>query len=163
VVHLDIGRLPKPSLGFGGGVGFRYDAWRLGVSGRMLFDQTLWSNLASPDAGAEVKRAVVEAWICRGFWGNALEVSPCLSVGLDHLTTRGTGTDVKPQSAKGDSAVIGAAVVGHYSLAPWLALAATVGLGVETSRPRLQITSLGEVQQLGPILFSLGLGPEWIF
>jgi hypothetical protein len=162
-VHAEFGRLPKPGLALGAGVGFRYDAWRVGLSGRIFFDQTLWSNLASPDAGADVTRAVVEAWACRGFRAGAFEVSPCLSVGLDHLATQGVGTDVKSQSATANSAILGAAAVAHYRVAPWLAVVAMAGLGAETSRPRLTITSLGEVQQLGPVVFSLGLGPEWIF
>jgi hypothetical protein len=163
MVHAEFGRLPKPGLGLGAGLGFRYDAWRVGLSGRIFFDQTLWSNLASPDAGADVTRAVVEAWACRGFRAGAFEVSPCLSVGLDHLATDGVGTDVQSQSATANSAIFGAAAVAHYRVAPWLAVVAMAGLGAETSRPRLTITSLGEVQRLGPVVFSLGLGPEWIF
>jgi hypothetical protein len=163
LVHAEFGRLPKPGLGLGAGAGFRYDAWRVGLSGRIFFDQTLWSNLASPDAGADVTRGVVEAWACRGFRAGAFEVSPCLSVGLEHLATHGVGADVKSQSATANSAILGAAAVAHYQVAPWLAVVAMAGLGAETSRPRLTITSLGEVERLGPVVFSLGLGPEWIF
>jgi hypothetical protein len=163
VVQLDLGRLPKPTLGFGAGFGFRYDEWRVGLTGRIFFDQTLWSNLASPDAGAEVSRATLDVWACRGFRWGATELAPCLSVGLDHIATRGVGTDVKPQSARSNALVLGLAGAGHFHLARWLAIVATAGLGVETSRPKLAITSLGEVQQLGPIAFSLALGPEWIF
>lgn len=161
--HLDLGRLPKPSFGLGGGVGFRHGDWRLGFSGRIFFDQTLWSNLASPDAGAQVSRAVLEVWACRGFGLGAFELSPCVTAGLDHLVARGVGTDVTPQSATSNSALLGGGAFVHYHLAEWLALVASAGLGVETARPTLTISGLGHVQALGPLVFSLGLGPEWIF
>lgn len=161
--HLDVGRLPKTSFGLGGGVGFRYGDWRAGFSGRIFFGQTLWSNLASPDGGAEVHRAVLEAWICRGFRWADFELSPCVTAGLDHLGAKGAGMDVIPESATSNSALLGGAAVVHYHLAEWLAVVGSAGLGVETARPRLTITSLGDVQTLGPILFSVGVGPEWIF
>lgn len=161
--HLDVGPLPKMSFGLGGGVGFRYGEWRAGFSGRIFFGQTLWSNLASPDGGAEVHRAVLEAWACRGFRWAGVEISPCVTAGLDHLGAEGVGTDVTPESATSNSALLGGALLLHFHLADWLALVGSAGLGVETARPRLTITDLGDVQALGPIVFSFGLGPEWIF
>lgn len=163
VVHLDVARLPKPSVGLGAGAGFRYDEWSVGVSGRVYVNQTAWSNLATPDAGAVINRSVLELWTCRGFRSGIGELAPCLSVGLDHVVTRGTGTDVKPQSARSTSVLIGVAGAGKFYLANWLALVATATLGLETARPKLTIGSLGEVQQLGPVAVSLALGPEWIF
>jgi hypothetical protein len=163
VVHLDVARLPKPSVGFGAGAGFRYDEWSVGVSGRVYVNQTAWSNLATPDAGAVINRSVLELWTCRGFRSGTVELAPCLSVGLDHVVTRGTGADVKPQSARSTSVLIGVAGAGKFYLANWLALVATATLGLETARPKLTVGSLGEVQQLGPVAVSLTLGPEWIF
>jgi hypothetical protein len=163
VVQLDVGRLPKPSVGLGAGVGFGYDEWRVLVSGRIFFDQTVWSELASPDVGAEVHRAALDLAACRGFRWGAVELEPCLTIGLDHLAARGVGTDIVPQSERSNSLVLGAAGAVRFHAADWLALVATAGVGVETSRPKLTVTSLGEVQQLGPFAFSLALGPEWIF
>jgi hypothetical protein len=163
VVQLDVGRLPKPSVGLGAGVGFRYGDWRVLVSGRIFFDQTVWSELASPDVGAEVHRAALDLAACRGFRWGAVELEPCLTIGLDHLAARGVGTDIVPQSERSNSLVLGAAGAVRFHAADWLALVATAGVGIETSRPKLTVTSLGEVQQLGPVAFSLALGPEWIF
>ncbi len=163
VVHFDVARLPKPSIGLGAGLGFSYDEWSVGVSGRVYSEQTLWSDLVTPDAGAVAHRAVLEMWVCRGFRSGSVELAPCLSAGLDHIVTRGTGADVQPQSARSSSVLLGVAGAGKFYLANWLAVAASATLGLETARPKITISGLGEVQTLGPVAVSLALGPEWIF
>jgi hypothetical protein len=163
VAHLDMARLPKPSIGLGAGIGFSYDEWSVGMSGHVDARQTMWSNLVTPDAGTVFHRAVLELWLCRGFRSGSVELAPCLSGGLDHVVTRGTGADVKPQSARSSSVLLGVAGAGKLHLTSWLAVLATATLELETARPKLTLAGLGEVQTLGPVAVSLALGPEWIF
>jgi hypothetical protein len=159
---VDVGPLPKPTVSVGGGLGVRVGAWRAGASGRIFSDQTLWDS-DTPNVGVRVSRVMLEVWTCRGFRSGAAELAPCVTLGVEHLTARGTGADVQPQSTRVNSVVPGAAAWGYLYLAEWLALTATAGLGVETTRTQFVVGSLGKAQQVGPILFSLGLGTEWIF
>jgi len=159
---VDVGPLPKPTVSVGAGVGVRIGAWRAGASGRIFTDQTLWAS-DTPNVGVRVSRAMLEVWTCRGFRSGAAELAPCVTLGVEHLTGRGTGMDVEPQSTRVNSVVPGAAAWGYLYAAEWLAVTATAGLGIETTRTQFVVGSLGKAQQVGPILFSLGLGTEWIF
>lgn len=152
----------KPAFGGGGGAGLRVGAWRVGVTGRMFLNQTLWSK-DFPDAGVRIHRSLFELWTCRGIGSGQFELAPCLTLGLDVSESRGVGADVNGRSVRGVSLVVGAAVAGRWYLSDWLALAATLGLDIETSRPRLVIRGLGQVDQRGPLVIAAALGPEWIF
>jgi len=163
LLTLDLARLPQPSIGLGGGIGARYAAWRFIASGRILKDQTLWSE-TSPDVGSRVSRFSVELAACRGFRDGALELAPCLTLGLDHLTARGTGPpNVTRQSQRSLSFLLGGALAAHLYVTDWLAVFAGAGLAVATSSPRFVVEGLGEVGHTGPVQISIGMGPEWIF
>jgi hypothetical protein len=164
---LDLVRLPKPSVGIGAGLGVRVAEWRLLAVGRILSDQTQWADqypAQYPHAGVRVSRATAEAWVCRGFRDASIELSPCLTLGLDHLTVRGQGPpNVVRQTQKSLAALLGASGSVHGYLAEWISLFATAGVAVATSSPTLTIQNLGEVGHVGAVQLSAGIGSEWIF
>jgi len=163
VLTLDLARLPKPSIGVGGGFGLRYAEWRFVAIGRILTDQTLWSE-QFPDVGTRVSRAAAELSVCRGFRNGALEVAPCLTVGIDHLTARGEGPpNIVRHTQRSTAALIGGAGVVHFYLAEWMAVFAQAGVAVATASPTFTVDQLGEVGHVGPVQVSVGVGPEWIF
>lgn len=163
LLTLDLARLPKPSVGIGGGIGARYAGWRFVATGRILTDQTLWSE-TSPDVGSRVSRFSADVSTCRGFRSGSLELAPCLTLGLDHITARGTGPpNVTRHSQRSMAFLMGGAVAAHLYVTEWLAVFAGGGLAVATSNPRFVVEGLGEVAHAGPVQLSIGIGPEWIF
>jgi hypothetical protein len=160
---VDLGRLPKPGVGFGGGLGARYDEWRFIASGRILFDQTLWSE-DLPDVGSRVSRFAAELAVCRGFRSDSFELAPCVTVGLDHLTARGTGpSNIIRQTQRTTSVLLGGAAAAHYYFTEWMAVFMGAGVAVATSRPTLTVVGVGEVGHAGWVQLSIAIGPEWIF
>lgn len=116
-----------------------------------------------PDVGVDVDHASAEIAACKAVYGAALELAPCLSVGLERVTARGTGPGVSARSAQSTSVVVGVAGAAHFQVLENMALFALAGAGVPSSRPRLVLDGLGEVGQLGSLQISLALGTEWIF
>lgn len=163
LVSVDLARLPQPSAGFGGGVGFRYAEWRFVAVGRYLLPQTLWAE-QFPDVGTRLTRFAVELWSCRGWRSDAFELAPCLTVGVDHLTARAVGpANIVPSSQRFTAALIGGAAALHYYLADWSAVFLGAGIAVATARPSLSVVELGEIGHVGPVQVSVGIGSEWIF
>ena len=56
----------------------------------------------------------------------------------------------------------GGAVFAKLRLGEFLALFASVGAQVETSRPRLTVDGLGDIAKLSPFAATSSLGLEWI-
>jgi hypothetical protein len=159
---LTLGRLPKPSGGVAAGIGASYAAWRAFVAARVLGTQTIPPNGAY-EAGARVGHRDLTLGICRDFRAGRAALAPCVLAEVQRENARGRGVGVTPHPVSSVSLVLGGGVDAHLFLFDWLSLAATAALGVETSRPELQVTTAGDVKKLGPLELSLGLGPEWIF
>ena len=159
---VDLGLLPHPMLSLGAGLGFGYDDWRFLLVSR-IFDGTTVHSDALPQVGSHVARVAGEAWACREWRAARLEFGPCVDLSLSFITARGTGPHVVAASEHARVFAIGAGADGRVFLEPWLALFSAATLSVETSRPTLLVNEFGEVQQLGPVEFSLALGVEWIF
>jgi hypothetical protein len=159
---VSIGRLPKPSGGVGAGVGASYDAWRVMFAARLFAAQTLESN--NPyEAGARVGRGDLQLDVCRDWRDGRLAFAPCLIGALQRETAAGSGLGVTPEQVSALSFVIAGAAEAHLFIFDWASLVASVAVGIQTSRPTLEVTTAGDVKKLGPIDLSFSLGPEWIF
>jgi hypothetical protein len=167
LLTVDLFRLPRPSIGVGAGLGLRVAEWRVLATGRILNDQTVWSAQYPnqvPEVGTRVSRWTADLSLCRGWRSGSLEVSPCLTVGLDHLTVRGQGpANIARHSRRTMAALIGGSGTAHLYLAEWMAVFAGAGVAAATSSPTFTIEGLGEVGHAGPVQVSIGVGPEWIF
>jgi hypothetical protein len=159
---LDVGPLPKPEVGVGGGLGVRFRSWRFALSGRVL-DAQKWLMPGSGTVGVHSGRWHGGVSVCRGWRSGRLEIAPCLTAGLDRVWARGTGPGVTARTQQAISFVLGAAGSTHFHVFDSTAIFAAAGVGFETSRPRLVIEGLGEVGRIGPVQFSASLGLEWIF
>jgi hypothetical protein len=162
LLALDVGPLPAAVASLGAGVGIRYGSWHLTAVARVFQDETLWSTLI-PEVGAQVEHMEAELWNCRAWSSGRFDVAPCLVLGLNRLTAAGTGPGVSARTQYSTSLTVGAAAAAHLHLFDWVALFATVGAGLETSRPRFVIDGLGEAGRWGPARLSAGVGSEWIF
>jgi len=161
-VALDLGPLPKPSGSVGFDAGLRYDEWRFLVGARLFAPQTL-SAADVPDVGARLHRFAVAASGCRGWRAPPFELAPCVSLALEPLAARGVGANLVGRSAHATPVVVAGGGTAYWYVVEWMALRGSLMLGVETARPRFVVGALGEARTLGPVEFSLELGPEWIF
>ena len=158
----ELGPLPDPSLGFSLGVGGRYDDWRFLLSAQLWLTQTV-RGTDLPDHGARLGRQAAGVTVGRGFRVGRGELAPCVTLALERITARGTGTGVTATDAQAVWLGIGAGVQGSLELAPALAIFADVGGRIETARPLIAIDGLGNVRQLGPVALDAALGLEWSF
>jgi hypothetical protein len=161
VGSVDVGPLPKPGLGVGGGLGIRWDAWSVVGSARIISAQT-WL-LPRSEVGAVVGRWQAEAALCRGWRAGRLEFAPCFSAGVDRIWARGTGPTLTAQRQHSLVFVLGAAGAAQLYLFDNLAIFAAAGVGFQTARPHLVVAGLGEIGYVGPVQLSAAFGPEWSF
>jgi len=161
-LEADLGPLPKPSLGVAFAAGLSAQEWRF--MGSFAFPRHQQLRLAgSSGAGADLQHWEVEAWICRAFRSETLELAPCVLVGWESLKASGNGPGVEARSQRTSWLAAGAAAVGRWYVADWFAFAASVGAKVEGARPTISIEGLGDYGRLEPVNFSLRAGPMWIF
>lgn len=157
---LGFGSLPRPSVGFGGGVGVEGSWWSLRVLGQGWKEQRLPSSVEG--YGANVQRLSAGFWGCT-VHGHQLSVSPCVRLSLSKVTATGYGPNLRPESQSELVWGAGAGLIGRAKLTNWLALMVGIGGQVELSRPVILLGTIGRVRQLGPASATLLIGPEWIF
>jgi hypothetical protein len=160
IVTLDLGALPKASIGFGLGAGVRHQAWSLVVRGALGLPQHVSAQV--PEVGALLQPSSASALGCRGWSWGRVELSPCVLLMVEHIAARGTGSELEARSASSTWLAPGAELSLHVSLDDWLALFLGLSGRVETAPPRIFVDRIGDVQRLGPLALGTVLGAEWI-
>jgi hypothetical protein len=159
---IDVGPLPKPTLGMAAGVGFSAERWLFAASFELPRRQRL--ELSGPSgAGAELEHWSAELAGCRSWRVSRLELGPCLVIGLERLTASGTGAGVSPQSEQATWASFGAAALGQLHIADWLAVTASAGAQWQGARPTIRIDGLADTRRLPPAALGFRAGPMLIF
>jgi len=160
---VDAGLLPQAALTLGGGVGLRYGAWHAGASVRFSGTEELGASNPS-DVGVSVQRIATDLWGCGTWSSGRFELGPCLTLAVDRFSARGTGPRVAETARHFVALAPGAGVQAHVRATDWFACFVIAQAGIETSRARLSIDGgVGEVEQLGAVRITAGLGTEWIF
>jgi hypothetical protein len=156
---LSIGPLPKTAFGLGLSLGFEHARWQWQL--RTISWQR--QSIPAPDrpmVAADVDRIAVDFWACREFRTALLGVSPCLTVGLERVSARGTGQDITPSTQHATGMTAGAGIQGRLYLANWLRLLMSVGGQIELSQPQISIGGVGSVYQSAPAALSIAIGLE---
>lgn len=161
LASLELGPMPRPSFGGALAAGVLLDRWRILAEGGLWLRQELTVK-APAGVGAAVDRLDAGLRACRAFPFGRFELAPCLIVSLQHVSARGTGAHVVPQTAESTWVAAGAGVQARLQLVSWLSLLASVDARVEGSRPRITIDGVGRVGQLGPAAVKMVIGPGWI-
>jgi len=161
LASLELGPLPRPSLGGALAAGVLLHRWRILAEAGLWLRQEL-SVDTPPGVGATVDRIDAGLRACRAFPFGRFELAPCLVVSLRHVSARGRGVHVAAQTAASTWVAAGAGVQARLELASWLSLLASVDARVEGSRPRIIVDGAGRVGQLGPAAVKMVIGPEWI-
>jgi hypothetical protein len=159
---MSLGPLPKPSWGVAFAGGASFESWRLLLGGSVWLRQHVVSE-QSPGFGADIDRLTGTLRACRTLSDSMFEVTPCLTLSLEHISARGTGAGVTARSEQTNWLAVGGGAQGRLHLTSFLALLVGVDAQIETARPVISIDGVGTVQQLGYGAFTASLGPEWIF
>lgn len=170
---LDTASLPSVALGpeVGAGWGGEHGALRLGLGLRGAFFPSLFGGVADPTAAAgEGGRFGLTEGAARGcaaYAWRALEVGPCVGVGVDHMLASGRGSQVT-LSGSGTWASGQGAAVAALSLTRALAVSGSAGLVVPFARPTFVVDSASPTAEFpahrpAPVSARLGLGLELRF
>ena len=160
VASLSIGPVPRPSLGFALGAGVRLDRWSFLAEVAAWLRQTLPVS-GRAGVGAEVDHIDAGLRSCYAFGWQGFELAPCVSVSLRHVWLRGSGAFIVARSAESTWVAAGVGAQTRLSLSEGLSLIAGLGVQLETSRPRIWIDGVGEVDQLAPASVTFAAGIEW--
>jgi hypothetical protein len=161
-ISVEFGPLPQPSLGLGLGAGVSYENWRVLLAGALWLEQSLPAP-NRPGYGADATRKSLALSVGRGFEMRDVELVPCITMGLEHLSARGFGSDVMAHQRSAVWLSAGAGLLIAWHFASSVALVADVGARVQASRPLISIDGLGDVRQLAPLSFGSVVAAEWSF
>lgn len=165
ILAFDEGTVPSASYGLGLGVGFRAQGFEIRVAGR------LWLPQPDPDEfgsfGATYKRASGEVSGCYGWNVARFALGPCLNIGLEYVTARGSGPAQAPPDFGTWSASAAWATVGVAAQASWSPLRRTAlfirpSLALNTSRPTFTINEASSLYRVPLAAVGIDLGCEWI-
>jgi hypothetical protein len=112
---------------------------------------------------AEVRRTAVTLLACRALLQSPVELAPCATLSIEHLSARGQAAHIAAHTAQTTWLAAGLGAQARVHVASWLNLLLGVEGEIETSRPRLFLDGVGEVATLRPVAASMSLGSEWIF
>lgn len=160
IASVGFGPLERPSLGaaFAGGLSFA--DWRWYLQERAWLKQPFATDQA--DAGASITRFDATLWTCRALVIGNFEAAPCLTLGVQHVAARGTGTYVTPRTATATWFAAGVGLQARYVLASWFSFGAGVDAQYEVSRPQITVDDVGRLGRFSPAAVTITVGPEWI-
>lgn len=156
-----IGAFAQPAWMAGGGLGIDLGDWRIGVNANYQWPQDVVGSL--PDVGAQVRRYSGEVTTERLWRGDVASAAFGVFIGADYISASGKGQDLDPTDASLVIGLAGPAVSLRWHFAEWGALCLAARGELPLSRPRLVVSSLGDVAQLGPIQGRFTLATEWGF
>lgn len=162
-VELGFGPFHQPSLGFAIAAGVSFDRFRFLAKGSLWLSQHSSASNADQQYGAESERKTLTLLACRAITQSWFELSPCLSLAMQHLDARGTGAHVGPQTGTSTWFAVGGGAQGRAHVAPWLSLLLGVDAQLQLSQPLLSVDEIGPVERLLPAAITTTLGSEWIF
>lgn len=161
-IVLDVGPLPRPSVGAGIGAGARYEQWQLLATVHAFLPQTVWSR-DFPGYGADLTRLNAELWGCRGFQLARVELAPCITTSFERMSGSGVGQDVTARTSQVVWMSAGAGAIATWFILDSMAIAVGAGGRLELSAPEVVIEGLGKLHQLAPARFTSSLAMEWIW
>ncbi len=157
-----VGPLRQPSLGLGLAAGGSFERWRVLAQGTLWSPQRATMTNLRDAYSANLERFSINLRGCRNASHGRFELAPCLTVSLQHLSARGSGPDVVPQSRAATWIAAGAGLRVGVLVAPWLRWVGEIDAELETSRPEVEISGLGSFERLLPAAAIVSIGPEWI-
>ncbi|HKO52081.1 MAG TPA: hypothetical protein VJV79_30435 [Polyangiaceae bacterium] len=162
-VELGLGPLHQPSFGLAIGGGISIERWRFLAKGSLWFPQHASASNAEQQYGADVRRATATLLACRAVVRSWLELSPCLSLAIQHLSARGTGAHVGTRTGTATWPAVGLGAQARAPIAAWISVFLGIDAQIQFSQPLLAVDEIGPVERLLPAAITTTLGSEWIF
>lgn len=158
---LGIGPQRHVSQGIGLAAGLSIDDWRIHAEGKLWASRNAmpWSQ---EEYGATLKQLTVTLRGCRRVWGTRFELSPCLLVSVQHLSARGVGPRIAPETSDATWFAPGLGLRARVLVTPWLGVVAGADGDVQLSQPEVTLEGVGSVERLYPVAATVTLGVEWI-
>jgi hypothetical protein len=159
-----VGPLRGPSLGIAVAAGASVDQWRFLARGSAwLPEHASATNNDARQYGADVRRSALTLSACRALTHSRLELAPCATFSLQHLSASGQGAHIAAHTARATWVAVGLGAQARLHLRSWLSLLLGAEAELQTSRPHLFVDGVGPVETLLPVAATLSAGPEWIF
>ena len=159
---LSVGPLQQRSLGLGLAAGVFLERWRFSTEGTLWSSQRATTTYLLNEYATDLKRLSLGLRGCRAVWGSRLELAPCVTLSVQHLSAHGAGPSLASQTANTTWFAAGVGVQARLFIAPWLSLLVGVDGELETSRPEVELEGIGTVERLSPAATTITLGSEWI-
>jgi len=163
-IEVGLGPLHQPSLGLAIAGGTAFDRWRFLAKGSFWFSQHTSAASDTEQAyGADVDRTTATFLACRAVVLSWFELSPCVSLAIQHVSARGTGAHVGGRTGTATWFGIGAGGQARARIAPWLNLFLGLDAQLQMAQPLLSVDEIGPVERLLPVAVTAVLGSEWNF
>lgn len=164
VLAFDVGVLPSPAYGVGVGAEVHVERVLVVLGG------ALWLPQSDSGGGysAKYERRSGALSGCYAWSLGQFEFAPCLTMALEDVTAKGSGSDVAGKQGHVDWLTLGLGAQAGWTLTGRAELFLRPGLRLTTSRPTFAIDGAGPLY-VGPLyrvpLASAGIemGCEWIF
>jgi hypothetical protein len=160
---LGFGPTERTALGLGLAAGLSVDGWQVLAEGKLWASQRATIANLGDEYGVDLRRFTVSVRGCRSLWKARFELAPCGLMSVQHLSVRGSGRNLVPQSDAATWLAGGVGVRARLRIAPWLGFIAGIDGELEFSRPEIDLTGVGFVERLGPAAVTITVGSEWIF
>jgi hypothetical protein len=162
-IELGVGPLHQPSVGLAIAAGASFEHWRFLAKGSRWFGQHESASNADQQYGADIARTTLKLLTCRAVVLSWLELSPCLSLAVEHVSARGTGAHVGASTGTATWPSVGGGAQARAYATPWFNVFLGVDGQIQFSQPQLTVEEVGPVERLLPAAITTTLGSEWIF
>jgi hypothetical protein len=157
-----LGPLRKPSFGVAIAAGAAVRRWRFLADAEAWLPQHTTVVQESQRYGARILRFAAGLRACRAFAGPRVQVAPCASLSVEHLSARGKGPYIAASEARATWVAAGIGVQTMFNVTSWLQVVGGIDLRFHTSLPKIAIEGVGTIERLLPVAGTVRLGAEWI-
>ncbi|MES1175600.1 MAG: hypothetical protein ABUL62_14865 [Myxococcales bacterium] len=160
---LGFGPTRQTARGLGLAAGVSVEGWQFLAEGKLWASQRATITNLGDEYGVDLHRFTVSLRGCHSLWKARFELAPCVLMSVQHLSVRGSGPNLVPQT---DSTLWLAAGVGaraRVRILRWFGLVAGIDGELQFSRPEINLKGVGFVERLSPAAATITVGSEWIF
>lgn len=159
---LGVGPVQPTSIGFGLAAGLWIERWAVFTEGKLWLPERHILVRQAERYRADLTRYTVSVHGCRAWLAAPLELAPCASIAVEHMSARGSGPNIAGARESTTWLALGVGAQARVHAARWLRLVVGTDLYVQTARPVVLLDGVGRVTQLSPLALQVSLGAEWI-
>lgn len=162
LARVGFGPVSAPGFGLALAAGASIGRWLFLADGEAWLPQQVSTLHQAERYRADLQRFAVGLRACRSLLGPRFDVAPCVAITTAHMSARGTGWQVAPDTAAATWVALGVGAQTRIYVTRWLGLLAGMDVQFQTSRPEIAIEGVGTIDQLLPVAITATVGSEWI-